>query len=677
MNTKFQDIEDLSGIRHRRPTAIKENRNNKNRVKVISDKERANMMKVLTLLDNEEDLSDPDDFTTIFAKLCRRNRVFHLSKFEFRALFQKMILDGDIEWREDIENGLIKKGGKSKSGIVSVTVFTDSNPDGQEFSCKHNCYFCPNQPNMPRSYLSDEPGCLRATRCNFHSIAQTWERLSSLKANGHNIEKVELLVLGGTWTEYPQAYQERFIRDLFYAANTFQHCPPNFQGGNTVLMNQILADIRPPLSLEEEQDRNPDASAKIIGLTLETRPDTINEENIRLFKKYGCTRIQLGIQTLDNKILKKINRGHTAEDAYAAMQLLLDSGYKVDIHLMPDLPGSSVENDRLLFDTLLQKDLVPSYVPNMILGVLVITMMTIASLTIKIAHPKIGLPSLPTHGVIIGILVCLIIVLSRFGRSSNHVKYKVFDDLQADQWKIYPCTVTHWTVIERWYKSGKYIPYAELNGGEDLTNLLLYAKKKVFPWIRLNRVVRDIPHKGSNGERIILDKDRCTNLRQVLQVRMKNEGWSCQCIRCREVGLNQNYVKASRSQVDLRIREYNASKGTEYFISFESTDNYLHGFCRLRITENSGANIFLTLENTALIRELHVYGKLQTTQSDKINMSQQHQGYGKRMLSKAEMIAIDHGYTRIAVIAGIGTRNYYAKLGYVLDQESKHMIKIL
>lgn len=286
-------------------------------------------------------------------------------------------------------------------------------------------------------------------------------------------------MLGGTWESYPHAYQEAFVRDLFYAANTF-----------------YVREKRPRLSLEEEQTRNESSDVKIIGLTLETRPDTIGPEELQRLRKYGCTRVQLGIQHTDDAILKKINRQCTTADSIRAIRLLKDAGFKVDIHLMPNLPGSSPERDLAMFDQ----------------------------------------------------------VLSDPG-------------LQCDQWKIYPCEITPWTVIkvgpardrrlraarnklsfltfpdpydlpqfsppQQWFDSGKFTPYSD----EELIEVLIETKAKVHPWIRLNRVVRDIPSQ------YILGGINAPSLRGAIQTLMKKRGLACRCIRCREVGSDKAAIE--------------------------------------------------------------------------------------------------------------------------------------
>jgi ELP3 family radical SAM enzyme/protein acetyltransferase len=201
------------------------------------------------------------------------------------------------------------------------------------FSCKYDCYYCPSEPGQPRSYIKKEPAVARANQHRFDAIGQFRDRGLTYLINGHPFDKVELIVLGGTWTSYPRDYQDDFITDLYYAANTFYN-------------KDFETNPREKKSLEEEITLNETSFCRIIGLTLETRPDQITNEEIIRYRRFGCTRVQLGVQHTDKDILKYVNRGCYTEDAIRSIKLLKNSCYKVDIHLMPDLPSSSPEKDR-------------------------------------------------------------------------------------------------------------------------------------------------------------------------------------------------------------------------------------------------------------------------------------------------------------------------------------------
>ena len=482
-------------------------------------------------------------------------------------------------------NIIQKKSMRSQSGVLVCTVFTSGHPEfidkngkkqKQMFSCKHNCYFCPNEPGhegnnwtqQPRSYLTKEPGVLRANLANYDCVQQMYLRINQYIKMGHNIDKLEVLVLGGTFSEYPSEYQIEFVRDIYYAANT----AISFQRSE-----------RFPLELEILL--NETEKIRIIGLTLETRPDTIDLNEIKKFRSFGTTRLQMGVQHTNNKLLKLSNRGHTIERSIQAIELLKNNGYKVDIHLMPNLFGSSPTKDIEMFKQILY---------------------------------------------------------------NQH--------LQADQIKLYPVSVVPWSVYEKMYQNGKYKPYPD----DILKTVLIYAKTKMHPWIRLNRVIRDIPLAYINGG--------CSepNMRQSLS-KLSN----CQCIRCREL----KHRDINSNDIFRKIRIYKASNGIEIFISYESeNEKIIYGFLRLRIQKYNNIEVFEELKNTALIRELHVYGKLSVVGK---NNGTQHFGIGSSLLKDAEQFAIIYGFRKLSVISGIGVRQYYRKRGYNITTKNGYLQKKL
>ena len=284
-----------------------------------------------------------------FKKSIQKKYKYTLSNAEFIKIYKNLNLEN-----QQLRNLITKKKCKSNSGVLVITVLTSAHPqytdeDGEvktaRFSCKHDCAYCPNEPAhegnnwvaQPRSYLYSEPAVLRANANDFDPIKQMNSRLSTLIRMGHIPDKLEIIVLGGTWCEYPRDYQDRFITELYYSANIYFDSEPK----------------RPKKTLEEEIEINETAKIHIIGLTLETRPDTITIDEIANFRRYNCTRIQLGVQHTHNTVLKKINRGHTIECAYNAIKLLKNNCYKVDIHIMPNLPGASYEIDKAMLDEVL------------------------------------------------------------------------------------------------------------------------------------------------------------------------------------------------------------------------------------------------------------------------------------------------------------------------------------
>ena len=507
-----------------------------------------------------------------------------VNKIELRKAYFSLIDLNELPYNKELDEMLVKKPGKSESGVNTVSYLTSPYPEWedeegvhvQEFSCKHDCYFCPNErdkngkPIMPRSYLSNEPACLRASRNKFDPIEQIHDRLFSLENQGHPLDKVELIVLGGTVLEYPRGYLEDFITKSFYICNIY----PKKSG-------------RKILSLKEEQEINETSNCRVIGLTLETRPDGINHESIHFLRKLGVTRMQIGIQHTNNRLLKKINRGHTIEDSINAIKLLKDSGLKIIAHLMPDLPGTTEQEDIEMFNRILNDS-----------------------------------------------------------------------DLLCDEFKIYPCVVPKTideskpvtTVIERWARQGKYIPNADKDP-EYLSRVIGHYMKNVQPWVRVPRIIRDIPNT------YITHGNKDGHLRQVID---KNNPHS-QEIRLREIKRG----KLTELPV-LIIDKFQSSKFTEYFIRYETADRKkILGFCRLRLGDPD--NSFLPeLYNSAIIRELHVYGKV--TIVDKKSKGVQHLGLGQKMVRNAEWIALKNGYGEMCITSGIGVRQYYKnKLGYHLE----------
>ena len=489
----------------------------------------------------------------------------------------------------NLKKKLIKKIQKSQSGIISITVLTSGTPEytnskGERvkgtFSCLHNCSFCPNEKpsaennwtQQPKSYLYTEPAVLRANQNDFDPIKQMNSRISSLIRMGHQIDKIELLVLGGTWSEYPKEYQDEFITKLYFSVNVFY--------------DEIKRNI---LSLEEEITANETARIHIIGLTLEMRSDSISIREIQRLRRFNCTRVQLGIQHTNNDVLRMNNRGETVEKTIKAIKLLKNNCYKIDGHLMLNLYGSSVEKDEIMLNEIL-------------------------------TNP----------------------------------------DLQLDQLKIYPCAVVPFTKIKELFDNGEYIPYPD----EYLYEIIKSFKIRITKNFRINRIIRDISGHYIQGGY----SQQFASIRQKLEQDMRINNWKCNCIRCREI--KDNIIDINDIRLD--IMEYDASEGKEYFISYETND-YLIGFLRLRLNKNFD-NVLPILNNTALIRELHVYSTLSNV-GDNDSYSLQHKGYGKKLIQKAEEIAKSFDYSKMAIIAGTGVRNYYRKSGYELIDT--FMIKIL
>lgn len=509
---------------------------------------------------------------------CQRKFKLPIKKTFLVYTYQHLIREKKISNDSVFWTFIQKCPARNLSGVNSFAVLLPPYPVSNDFNgCKHNCYYCPDQTkkngadvDVARSYLLDEPAVQRGYRNGWSALKQMNDRMYSLVMQGHEVDKLELIIEGGTYTEYPPDFLKEFHRDLFYAANTFYENPK-----------------RKPLSLEQEMSINMLTQVRIIGICIETRPDAINNTWIQFFRNSGTTRIQLGVQHTDNYLLKKINRGHTFEDSCQAVEYLKENCFKVDIHLMPDLPGATPEKDQQMMEIIFKTD-----------------------------------------------IIC------------------------PDQVKIYPCEVTPYTVIKKWYDSGKFIPYSEKQPGK-LQEIILLAMKLCPPWIRFPRVVRDIPLT------LIYGGNKDTNLRQMVDDKLGHEDIPIMEIRSREIGRNLDYLKKPRYP---KIRRYWATGSWEYFISVESWDSQaLYGFLRLRIPSKNHQPVFSVLLGKGLIRELHVYNNLVPVGTNKSN-STQHQGIGKKLLLIAEWVSFLHGLKGTAVITGEGVRNYYHRRGYISQQ---------
>lgn len=584
----------------------------------------------------EELISYTEDDPEKAMKALRRKYQMTPSKREIHTIYKKYFSTTKITPK--LRKWMIKKQMRSNSGVLVVTIVLAPH----KFSCKYDCSYCPQEtdlegnPTQPRSYLSNEPAMLRALESKFDVKGQFNSRIGSYKLTGNITEnqcsKIEVIFSGGTWESYPLEYREQVIRELYWSANTVPKDPIR---NNNVISNTV-DNQRESLTLEEEITINETANYRIIGFTLETRPDNISPTTIKDYRRWGVTRIQIGVQHYDDAILKAVNRKCYTKDTIHAIKLLKQAGMKVVVHLMPDLPGSSPEQDKWMFDE-------------------------------AINNP------------------CL-----------------QFDDI-----KIYPTAVVQTfddkhivkSKILDMYNNKTFIPYSEKRV-QDLIDVCLYYKTRINPWVRIQRLVRDIP-----GNDIAAGYNKMSNLRQLIHMQMKTKGLKCYCIRCMEIGDKEH-------DVDLKpiiaVRKYEASGGVEYHISLEAHTmdffqkvNYwmlqiymflytfftrllcfwpgdletyvgLYGFLRLRLDMNPGGGYIPELEGCALVREVHVYGTSMGVGSE--SDGSQHKGYGKLLMATAETIAKAVGWNKVAVIAGVGTREYYKnKCGYRL--EGTYMVK--
>lgn len=463
---------------------------------------------------------------------------------------------------------LLVKPTRTLSGVAPVAVMTSPAP------CPHGkCLPCPGGPEhifqSPQSYTGEEPAALRAREHNYDPFMQVQARLEQFEALGHRVDKVELIVMGGTMTARTPGYQEEFVSRCIESMNTYP-------GG--------IPAPEPP-AVTSVEDANELSAIRCIAITFETRPDWCRREHIDRMLGLGVTKVELGVQHVDDAILAYNRRGCTVEDTVAANTLLRDAGLKVGFHMMPNLPTSTQESDRQMFDTIFTD---PRFMPDFL--------------------------------------------------------------------KIYPTLVTPGSEIEDHWNRGIYAPYPE----DELVELIAYAKTRIPEFMRLQRIQRDIPAK------LIVAGSRHSNFRQLAQNRMKLTGRACRCIRCREIGRLPSVAKS-----EMRLKKYECCGGTEHFISAVSDDSLI-GFTRLRFP----SMVYRPeLENAALMRELHVYGGIVPVGSDADPEEYQHRNYGRALLALAEETATAAGYSRLAIMSGMGVRPYYRRQGY--ERAGPYMVKEL
>jgi len=478
--------------------------------------------------------------------------------------------------RQGLPSSLRKRPIRSLSGVVNVSVLTKPWP------CPGKCIFCPSQKNIPKSYLANEPAVQRAIFNKFSPYQQVANRLKALEATGHPIDKVELRVIGGTWSYYPKKYQEKFISECFRACNKANpKQSPKIEKHNASPLKSAEA-----LCLEKIQKQNETARRRIVGIAVETRPDFINPEEIKWMRKLGITKVELGVQSVYDDVLKLNQRGHTVAVTITATQLLKNAGFKVAYQMMPGLYGSSFQKDAAMFQEIF----------------------------------------------------------------ANH-------NFQPDYLKIYPLALIKNTKLYKLYQQGKFKPYSE----KELIKLLIEIKKTLPKWVRVERVIRDIPPAD------IVAGSKTLNLREVVVKEMAKNGQRCQCVRCREVGNNYD----AKEKIYLFRENYEAASGREIFLSFENkARTKLFALLRLRLPVPKEPSSF-----QPLVRDLHTYGQMAQLVRGLPSYSSQHKGLGKKLLAQAEKIAKNAGYKNIAVISGVGVRPYYRKLGYKL--KNTYMVKTL
>ena len=536
-------------------------------------------------------------------------------------------IDGALE--EKLLDVLRMKPRRSASGVATITVITKPWP------CGSDCLYCPNDIRMPKSYLHGEPACERAEQNWFDPYLQVSARLTALTQMGHSTDKIELIVLGGTWSDYPEAYQTWFISELFRALNDgavlgedpvrdvpgtvaerrafyadagFPQDGAGFEaftaaaqrtidagaagynaafhrlyGGSDAWMRAAAMQQGSFAELERLHKVNETARHRVVGLVIETRPDAITPATLTTIRRLGCTKVQMGIQTLDQDVLDANDRSITLDRIQAAFELLRVFGFKIHAHAMANLYTATPERDKRDYRT----------------------------------------------------LVCA-------------------PAFQPDEIKLYPCALIEGARLCEKYRDGSWRPYTE----DELLDVLADDIIATPPFCRISRMIRDF---SSND---ILVGNKKPNLRQLVERRLQEagEGAEVQEIRFREVGTRS----FDASSLSLDIVPYSTTNTRERFLQWITPDNRIAGFLRLSLPDlryvDALSSELPVREGEAMIREVHVYGV--ATQLGEDGVSAQHIGLGRRLVERACEIAREEGYTKVNVISAVGTREYYRGLGF-------------
>lgn len=472
------------------------------------------------------------------------------------------------EYKKILLPKLKAKPVRTASGIAVVAVMCKPHRCPHIAMTGNICVYCPGGPDSDfeystQSYTGYEPTSMRAIRARYNPYLQTRHRVEQLKQLGHSVDKVEFIVMGGTFMSLADEYRDYFIRNLHDALS-----------GHT------------SSGVDEAVKYSEKSMTKCIGITIETRPDYCLRKHISDMLRYGCTRLEIGVQSVYEDVARDTNRGHTVKAVTESFQMAKDAGFKVVAHMMPDLPNVGWERDVEQFIEFFEN---PAF--------------------------------------------------------------------RADGLKIYPTLVIRGTGLYELWKTGRYKSYPP----SGLIDLIARILALVPPWTRVYRVQRDIPMP------LVSSGVEHGNLRELALARMKDLGTQCRDVRTREVGIQEIHNKVKPYEAELIRRDYCANGGWETFLSYEDPEqDILIGLLRLRKCSPDTFRPELR-SGCSIVRELHVYGSVVPVHA-RDPTKFQHQGFGMLLMEEAERIAREeHGSSKIAVISGVGTRNYYRKIGYELD----------
>jgi len=549
----------------------------------------------------------PDDGAVIASEVMeailrrhpREGRGFY-SRAQLIAGARHLVAEGAIELDEELFVSRIRmRPVRTQSGVTPLTVLTKPYP------CPGGCVFCPNDVRMPKSYLADEPGAQRAALNDFDPYLQTWNRLSTYRAIGHPVGKVEMIILGGTWSSHPEAYQVWFIQRCFEALNDFGRgrdgrsavtpLTPDFrslrgEGGrdyNEVVGEHLREELGGSLLAAEEsagwaeleavQQENEEAQCRCVGLVVETRPDHLSVEEVRRIRRLGCTKVQIGYQSLSDEILAANKRGHGVSETRKAMEWLRAAGFKIHAHWMPNLLAATPESD-----------------------------------------------------------------VEDFGRLFGDAGFR------PDELKIYPCSLIETAELMDYHARGEWRPYDY----DELLHVVTACLERVPRYCRVTRVIRDISSDD------IVAGNKLTNFRQIAERALAQQGRPCRDIRAREIRTD----RIDPESLEYRETRYPSSIGEEVFLEYVNGEDRIAGFARLSLPSRPAD--LDELQGSALLREVHVYGTATEIGMHSAERTQ-HRGLGQQLVKAAARNAREAGYADLAVISAVGTRAWYRRSGFV------------
>ena len=588
-----------------------------------------------------------------------------LAKRRLLPFYQRVKREDNERWSTwnvtpELEQRLMQvlrmKPRRTASGVATITVITKPWP------CSGDCLFCPNDLRMPKSYLHAEPACARAEQNCFDPYLQVSARLTALSQMGHATDKIELIVLGGTWSDYPREYQIWFVTELFRALNdnavagvaanpmladpgvstreraaglleqtdprevpqtvldrrvryrelgistdaealeqkvapyqqriddmvdadaTYNRCVTKLYGKNTPWGKAAKLQAGTLEELERQQHINETAAHRVVGLVIETRPDAVTPQALTLIRRLGATKIQMGVQSLNQRILDLNERGIDVERIARSFDLLRIFGFKIHAHAMANLLGATPEQDKL-----------------------------------------------------------------------DYVRLVSEAPFQPDEIKLYPCALIEGARLCANYEDGSWRPYTE----DELLDVLADDVLATPAFTRISRMIRDF----SSGDIKVGNKK--PNLRQLVELRLAQDQTAARRveeIRYREIAGRE----VTLDELHLDVVPYETTNTSERFLQWIDDENRIAGFLRLSLPSQEyvrehSAELSVRL-GEAMIREVHVYGKVAHLHA--AGNGAQHMGLGRHLIERACEIARRAGYKRINVISAIGTREYYRAQGF-------------